>query len=90
MKRISTLLLGILFPRLRRHNVYCSASGTSEGARQAGFRVLFGLEKDSLAVQAYKKNFPEAMHLEMCAHDVLNMARRNTYGVDPCYMSCPC
>jgi hypothetical protein len=33
IKSISTLLLSILFPRLRRHNVYCSASGTSEGAR---------------------------------------------------------
>jgi site-specific DNA-cytosine methylase len=74
MKSISTLLLSILFPRLRRHNVYCSASGTSKGVRQAEFRVLFSLEKDSLAMQAYKKNFLEAMHLEICAHDFPNIA----------------
>jgi DNA (cytosine-5)-methyltransferase 1 len=71
-------------------DAFCGVGGTSEGARQAGFRVLFGLEKDSLAMQAYKKNFPEAMHLEMCAHDFPNMARRNTHGVDHCHMSCPC
>jgi DNA (cytosine-5)-methyltransferase 1 len=71
-------------------DVYCGGGGTSEGARQAGLRVVFGLDMNALAMQAYRKNFPEAKHLEMSAHDFPTMARRCDHGVDHCHMSCPC
>jgi DNA (cytosine-5)-methyltransferase 1 len=69
---------------------YCGCGGTSEGARQAGYKIVWGLEKDSLAMAAYRKNFPEAMHLEMDAHNFTDIARRRIHGCDHLHMSCPC
>ncbi|KAF1851662.1 S-adenosyl-L-methionine-dependent methyltransferase [Cucurbitaria berberidis CBS 394.84] len=69
---------------------YCGCGGCSAGAQQAGYQILWGLEKDAKAMQAYKKNFPGAVHLEMDAHDFPNMARRCIHGCDHLHMSCPC
>jgi DNA (cytosine-5)-methyltransferase 1 len=69
---------------------FCGGGGASLGARDAGYKIAWGLEKDSLAMAAYRKNFPEAMHLEMDAHDFPSIARRCTHGCDHLHMSCPC
>ncbi|KAH7075952.1 S-adenosyl-L-methionine-dependent methyltransferase, partial [Paraphoma chrysanthemicola] len=69
---------------------FCCTGGTSSGAQQAGLKVLWGLEKDRLAMAAYRRNFPGAMALEMDAHDFADIARRCTHGCDHLHMSCPC
>ncbi|KAF9698369.1 hypothetical protein EKO04_003611 [Ascochyta lentis] len=69
---------------------FCSCGGTSRGATQAGLKVVWGLEKDEIAMRAYRKNFPAVMHLEMDAWDFSSMAKRRIYGVDLVHFSCPC
>lgn len=71
-------------------DVFCGIGGTSEGARSAGLHVSFGLENDPDAMQAYQKNVPHALHLEMDAHDFPVIVRRYIHGVDLCHFSCPC
>jgi DNA (cytosine-5)-methyltransferase 1 len=69
---------------------FCGCGGVSEGARRAGFRVLWGLEKDPLAMKAYRKNFPEALAIEEDAHDFAAKVQRYKHGCDHLHMSCPC
>lgn len=69
---------------------FCGAGGVSEGARQAGYKILWGLELDPYAMEAYRLNFPSAMHLEMDAHEFPDIAQRSIYGCDHLHMSCPC
>ena len=69
---------------------FCGFGGTSDGAQQAGFKIVWGLEKDPVAMAAYKRNFPSAMHLEMDAWDFKDFATRRRHGVDCLHFSCPC
>lgn len=72
------------------NDLFCGIGGVSDGARQAGYRVHLGLEKDELIMRGYAKNFPEAMHLQMDAHDFPSMVKRELHGADHCHLSCPC
>lgn len=42
-------------------DLFCGAGGFSEGFRQAGFRIIAGIDYDSQALQTYENNFPEAV-----------------------------
>lgn len=86
-KRRSTLA------KARRYtfgDAYCGIGGASEGASQADFFVKWGLEKDEYAMNGYAKNFPNAEHLHMDAHDFPAIAQRREHGVDVLHLSCPC
>lgn len=50
-------------------DVFCGGGGASEGARQAGVIVKYGLDLDATALEGYERNFPEAISLLMNAHD---------------------
>src|SRR6266478_3703991 len=41
-------------------DLFAGAGGISEGFRQAGYRVLSGVDHDPDAAATYKLNFPEA------------------------------
>ena len=41
-------------------DLFCGAGGFSLGFEQAGFEVLAGVDNDTRAVDAYRKNFPQA------------------------------
>lgn len=69
---------------------YCGVGGVSEGARQAGWKIVFGVDNDADAMNAYKLNHPGALHLQMDAHDFPGMVRRCVHGCDHVHMSCPC
>jgi DNA (cytosine-5)-methyltransferase 1 len=71
-------------------DAFCGVGGTSQGARGAGYKVLWGLENSRDAMEGHRKNFPEAQHLEMDAHDFPSIARRCVHGCDHLHMSCPC
>ena len=70
---------------------YCGAGGASQGARQARLKVLGGLDHDETAIQAWEKNNPGAIDLNMDAFDFLSnknweMIRR----IDILNISNPC
>ncbi|UPX15996.1 DNA (cytosine-5-)-methyltransferase [Ascochyta rabiei] len=69
---------------------FCGCGGATCGAMQAGLKVVWGLEKDEMAMRAYRKNFPAAIHLEMDAWDFPDIAKRCIHGVDLLHFSCPC
>ncbi|WP_344408156.1 DNA (cytosine-5-)-methyltransferase [Streptomyces viridochromogenes] len=45
-------------------DLFCGAGGLSEGFREAGFDVVFGLDKDADSMATYAKNHPKARTLE--------------------------
>ena len=45
-------------------DLFCGAGGFSEGFKQAGFKIVAGIDNDSLALETYSKNFPEAITLK--------------------------
>lgn len=43
-------------------DLFCGAGGSSEGARQAGARILWAANHNALAVQVHQRNHPETAH----------------------------
>lgn len=72
-------------------DVYCGAGGTSQGARQAGLKVLGRLDHDETAIQAWEKNNPGAIYLEMDSFDFLCKENWRIIGrCDILHISNPC
>ncbi|KAJ5722241.1 C-5 cytosine methyltransferase [Penicillium malachiteum] len=68
---------------------YCGAGGASCGARQAGFALSWGVDKDKHAVETYRTNFPESL----VEHSEFNDFMTNNHEdlrVDVCHTSPPC
>ena len=42
-------------------SLFCGAGGCSLGFKQAGYSILYANDKDTTAVETYKKNFPETI-----------------------------
>ncbi len=51
-------------------DLFSGAGGFAEGFRQAGFRVLLGVDNDPAAIRSFKANFPEAVALAMDIKEV--------------------
>lgn len=45
-------------------DLFCGAGGFSEGFRQAGFRIVVGVDNDSEALATFAENFPEAVAIQ--------------------------
>ena len=70
---------------------YCGAGGASQGARQAGLKVLGGLDHDETAIQAWEKNNPGAIYLNMDSFDFLSNKNWEMIGrIDILNISNPC
>jgi DNA (cytosine-5)-methyltransferase 1 len=52
-------------------DMYCGAGGATQGACQAGLKILGGLDHDELAIQAWAKNNPRSIDLNMDSFDFL-------------------
>ncbi|MFF4825790.1 DNA (cytosine-5-)-methyltransferase [Streptomyces sp. NPDC001312] len=50
--------------QLKVADLFCGAGGLSEGFREAGFDVVFGLDKDADSMATYGKNHPRARTLQ--------------------------
>ena len=46
-------------------SLFCGAGGCSLGFKQAGYSILYANDKDTAAVETYKKNFPDTL----CSND---------------------
>lgn len=66
-------------------DLFCGAGGFSEGFRQAGFEIVFGIDNDKQACKTFKHNFPEA---EVVCEDI--MTYEDTPIVDVVIGSPPC
>lgn len=42
-------------------SLFCGAGGCSLGFKQAGYEILYANDKDSAAIETYKRNFPQAL-----------------------------
>ncbi|MFD8739863.1 DNA (cytosine-5-)-methyltransferase [Streptomyces sp. NPDC059618] len=50
--------------QLKVADLFCGAGGLSEGFREAGFDIVFGLDKDADSMATYAKNHPDARTLQ--------------------------
>ncbi|EUC42175.1 hypothetical protein COCMIDRAFT_39720 [Bipolaris oryzae ATCC 44560] len=72
-------------------DVYCGVGGASQGALQAGYSVVWGLDKDDRAIEAYKMNHRSAYALKMDAHDFPPPGiSKKAWRVDVLHLSPPC
>lgn len=70
-------------------DVFCGAGGVSSGAKQAGLKIAWGLERDNDAAQSFNQNFPEAV-CEMCSVEQFIQFPAAEYHVDVMHISPPC
>jgi DNA (cytosine-5)-methyltransferase 1 len=72
-------------------DVFCGAGGASQGARQAGLHIRWGLDNDDDAIQAYENNYPGALPFRCNAHDFPPEGHSNEeLRVDVLHLSPPC
>jgi DNA (cytosine-5)-methyltransferase 1 len=72
-------------------DVFCGAGGASQGAKQAGLLVTWGLDSDKLAIHAYNKNHAGAHAFHRNAHDFPPKDYTNEdLRVDILHLSPPC
>ncbi|KAF2258718.1 S-adenosyl-L-methionine-dependent methyltransferase [Lojkania enalia] len=72
-------------------DVFCGAGGASEGARQAGLLVKWGLDHDENAIVAYGANFATANIYQLDAHNFPPPdAPKESLKVDILHLSPPC
>lgn len=72
-------------------DAFCGAGGASEGARQAGFYVMWGLDKNEAALLAYGANFSNADVYLMDAHNFSDLnAAKQKLKIDCLHLSPPC
>ncbi|KEQ72888.1 S-adenosyl-L-methionine-dependent methyltransferase [Aureobasidium namibiae CBS 147.97] len=69
---------------------YCGAGGISVGAREAGFKVVYGVDHDPDACATYRLNFPGTRVYEEDVHDNLTARSHETAHVRCVHMSTVC
>ncbi|MDD5700374.1 MAG: DNA cytosine methyltransferase, partial [Candidatus Nanoarchaeia archaeon] len=50
--------------QLRVIDIFCGAGGFSEGFREAGYKIIAGIDIDEEALKTFSRNFPEAVTLK--------------------------
>jgi DNA (cytosine-5)-methyltransferase 1 len=68
-------------------DLFCGAGGFSEGFRQAGYKVLWGIDNWQPAVDTHKKNHPE---VDVRCADILKVNPHSLPKVDVLVGSPPC
>jgi DNA (cytosine-5)-methyltransferase 1 len=72
-------------------DVFCGAGGSSQGAKQAGLTVCWGLDHDDAAIEAYFENHPGALPFNCDAHEFPPKgATLKELKVDILHLSPPC
>jgi DNA (cytosine-5)-methyltransferase 1 len=83
-------------PRIRKHerltiaDFFSGAGIASEGAKQAGLKVAFAVEKFPKPAAAYEANHPNVTLLPIDAEDFNDFADRQNFFAHICHFSCPC
>lgn len=74
--------------KLRVADFYCGAGGFSEGFRQMGFKIIYGMDNWAPAVETFRKNFPTAD--VPSPTDILNINLHELPDVDVVIGGPPC
>lgn len=69
---------------------YCGGGGVSVGAREAGFKVVYGVDHDHDACATYRLNFPDARVYEMDINEFLTVRVQKNAHVRCVHMSTVC
>jgi DNA (cytosine-5)-methyltransferase 1 len=74
---------------LKVFDLFCGAGGFSEGAKQAGCRVVFACDSDSDALDVHAANHPDCVHklVELPCDDIpfpVDGSRFHVHGSPPC------
>lgn len=70
-------------------DVFCGAGGVSSGAKQAGLKVAWGLERDDDAARSFNQNFPDAVCEVASVEQFIHFPAAD-YRVDIMHISPPC
>lgn len=62
-------------------DLFCGAGGLTLGLKQAGFRVLVGVEIDAVAAETYRKNHSDSICLEQDIRQIDPVALMNRLGL---------
>lgn len=62
-------------------DLFCGAGGLTLGLKQAGFKVLVGVELASIAAETYRKNHPEVICLEEDIRNIYPLELMNKLGL---------
>ncbi|CAG8486622.1 8075_t:CDS:10 [Diversispora eburnea] len=71
-------------------DMFCGAGGFSEGARQAGFRVKWGIDKDDSSIETFLYNHHNTTVYNMEINEFMNKKIRNVSHVDVLLAAPPC
>lgn len=69
-------------------DLFCGAGGLADGFRQAGWRVLAGIDNDPHAADTFRLNFPEAAFIEEDVGRVAPEALLEETGLKPGELDC--
>lgn len=64
-------------------DLFCGCGGTTQGLKDAGFRVIAGVEVDSLAVETFRKNHPNVKVWNCYIQDLSAKALMKKLGLKP-------
>ncbi|RHZ82902.1 hypothetical protein Glove_103g137 [Diversispora epigaea] len=70
--------------------MFCGAGGFSEGARQAGFRVKWGIDKDDSSIETFLYNHHNATVYNMEIDEFMSKKIRDAFHVDVLLAAPPC
>lgn len=71
-------------------DAFSGAGGVSRGAKAAGFKVQYAVDKEQQVWDTYRRNFPRATLYKTCIYGFLKQAVRDHIRVDVLHLSPPC
>jgi DNA (cytosine-5)-methyltransferase 1 len=71
-------------------DAFCGVGGVTEAAIQAGWKVIWALDKEPKTMEAYRKIHPSVLPSTIDAHDFPAIVKRCIHGCDHVHLSCPC
>lgn len=78
-------------PRYTFGDAFCGVGGASQGAKQAGYSVIWGMDFDEYAIDAYSKNHHGSLPFQSNAHDFPPTGYTGKMlRVDVLHISAPC
>jgi len=69
---------------------FCGAGGVSQGAKQAGLKIVFSFDHDSKKIVTYRNNYPDCQSLVLDVFQFITLAQEKGWKVHVLHFSPPC